>query len=277
MQLASDIRTTYRRTGIAAVPGFAIEQELERIARDISNVFLRRADALGIEAPRGSSQRDMTAQLKALFRHSPKEYVASAKFAQHLASVHRLGVSDAMLEALAELGIAAPAISTRPVIHFMTDDLRIEGGYHKTPIHQDWRSVQGSVDGVTMWMPLFDVTLNDYPLEILPGSHRRGLLPSADHAFGHQVEEGAVDEAQFVGVPLERGTAAFFSGFLAHRTGTQGGERVRVALSYRFNNAEDPSFVSRGYPDTYVYKAEKPLLNPEFPPQSLVEKTFPTE
>jgi phytanoyl-CoA hydroxylase len=277
VQRASDIRTTYRRTGIAAIPNFAGEQELEQIARDISDVFLRRADALGIEAPRGSTQRDMTAQLKALFRHSPKEYIASAKFAQHLASVHRLGVSDAMLQALAELGIETPAISTRPVIHFMTDDLRIEGGYHKTPIHQDWRSVQGSVDGVTMWMPLFDVTLNDYPLEVLPGSHLRGLLPSADHAFGHQVEEGTVDEAQFVAVPLERGTAAFFSGFLAHRTGMKGGDQVRVALSYRFNNAEDPSFVSRGYPDTYVYRAEKPLLDPAFPPRSLVEKTFSTD
>jgi hypothetical protein len=59
------------------------------------------------------------------------------------------------------VGLAVPALSTRPVFHYMADQLKIEGGYHKTPIHQDWRSVQ-----------------------VICGSHRRGLLPNVDDAFG---------------------------------------------------------------------------------------------
>jgi hypothetical protein len=50
------------------------------------------------------------------------------------------------------VGLAVPALSTRPVFHYMADQLKIEGGYHKAPIHQDWRSVQ-----------------------VICGSHRRGF------------------------------------------------------------------------------------------------------
>ena len=274
MQTTTDMRAVFRRDGIVSIPNFSDETMLQHVARDISGVFVRRADALGIAVPRGSSHDDLSAQLKGLFAVSPTEYINAAKFAQHLVIIHRIGVGDAMVNVLKSLGIDAPAVSTRPVIHFMANDLRIEGGYHKTPVHQDWRSVQGSVDGLTVWMPLFDVTPNDYPLEIIPGSHRRGLLPSGDHAFGHQLRDGIVNDSEFVSVPLKAGTAAFFSGFLVHRTGVAGGERVRIALSYRFNNAADPSFIRRGYPDRYVYRAEMELLDPEFPPAALIDETF---
>ena len=81
-----------------------------------------------------------------------------------------------LMRVMTELGLTVPALSTRPVIHYMADQLKIEGGYHKTPMHQDWRSVQGSLDGITIWLPLFDVGAGDYPLEVVRGSHRGGLL-----------------------------------------------------------------------------------------------------
>jgi ectoine hydroxylase-related dioxygenase (phytanoyl-CoA dioxygenase family) len=157
----------------------------------------------------------------------------------------------------------------------MADQLKIEGGYHKTPIHQDWRSVQGSLDGLSIWLPLFDVGINDYPLEVISGSHRRGLLPSVDDAFGHRVADGEVDEADFSPMFLRRGDAVFFSGFLIHRTGAQGGNNVRIALSYRYNNAAEPSFVARNYPSPYVYRPDMRLLQDDFPTVDDVRRFFP--
>src|SRR5262249_30258979 len=155
--------------------------------------------------------------------------------------VHALGVGPSILDVVRELGVSVPAVSTRPVIHYMADQLKIENGYHKTPIHQDWRSVQGSLDGITIWLPLFDVGPGDYPLEIIPGSHLGGLLPSVAHPFGHQIEPRLVDESKFQPLSLRRGDAVFFSGFLIHRTGAEGGRQVRIAISYRYNNAAEPS------------------------------------
>lgn len=271
---AEALRRTYREQGFVLVPGLLSGETLNEIASDIAGVFVRRADALGLNVPRGSGRSDITRQLVALYDADPSNYTASAKLTQHLVGVHRLGVGPEIVSTVRALGLDVPSISTRPVIHYMADRLRIAGGYHKTPVHQDWRSVQGSVDGMTIWLPLFDVGEDDYPLEIVPGSHRHGLLPSEEHAFGHCVTDSAIGDATFVSVPIRRGDVLFFSGFLMHRTGERGGALVRIALSYRFNNAADPSFALRNYPDRYVYKAQMELLDSAFPPQEQVDRIF---
>jgi ectoine hydroxylase-related dioxygenase (phytanoyl-CoA dioxygenase family) len=265
---------SYSRNGYAVIPSAAPSAVLDRIASDISQVFIRRADSLGIDVPKGATRADLTSQVAALFGYDPAVYMAAAKVCQHLISVHQFGVGNEVLSIVEALGLTAPAISTRPVIHFMADGLRIEGGYHKTPAHQDWRSVQGSVDGVTMWIPLFDVAEDDYPLEIIPESHREGLRPSEDDAFGHRVRVDDVQHREFVALSLKRGDIVVFSGFLIHRTGANGGPLVRVALSYRFNNAAEPAFIRRNYPDRYIYRAQNELLDPEFPSGADLERAF---
>jgi phytanoyl-CoA hydroxylase len=272
---AARVLDDFRRDGYTIVRGLVPHDTLDSIAREISGVLVRRAHSLDIPIGDGSGRADLTAQLVALFESDPTNYMAAAKLTQHLVAVHQLGVGAEILSVVAALGLSDPAISTRPVIHYMADKLRISGGYHKTPAHQDWRSVQGSLDGITIWLPLFDVTERDYPLEVVPASHRRGLLPSAEHAFGHCVAEGYVDDSEFVTVPVARGDAIFFSGFLVHRTGTEGGDLARIALSYRFNNAAEPTFVERNYTDRYLYRAQNDLVFPDFPRSADIEGTFP--
>jgi hypothetical protein len=266
----------YGRDGFAVARGIVPAAALDRIAEEIAGVFHRRAAALGLDLPAASDQPGLSRLLIGLFEHDRASYIAAAKLTQHLASVHRLGVGDEILGVLAALGLGLPALSTRPVIHYMADRLKIPGGYHKTPAHQDWRSVQGSVDGLTVWLPLFDVGVRDYALEIIPGTHRLGLLPSTDDVFGHRLVDGAVPESSFVKLPIARGDAAFFSGFLVHRTGEEGGERVRIALSFRYNNAADPSFVARNYPDRYVYRPDMRLLEESFPLSEALARAFPS-
>ena len=265
----------YRREGWTLEQGLVPHATLDAITADIAALFGRAARAEGLGLPDPTDQDGLSALMVALFRKDRGAYAAAAKQTQFLASVHRLGVGEEIMAVLARLGIDAPAISTRPVIHYMADALKFEGGYHKTPIHQDWRSVQGSVDGLTIWLPLFDVGAEDYPLEVISGSHRRGLLPSVDDAFGHRVADGLVDESAFAALPMARGDAVFFSGFLVHRTGARGGARVRVALSYRFNNAAEPSFVARRHPAPYIYRADMRVITEGFPTADDIRRHFP--
>jgi ectoine hydroxylase-related dioxygenase (phytanoyl-CoA dioxygenase family) len=264
----------FRRDGFIVARSLIDTGTLDRLAEDIGGVFGRRARAVGLEQPDPHDHRGISQLLTALFAYDRDAYLSTARQAQHLASVHRLGLARPVLQVVSELGLAVPAQSTRPVIHFMADSLRIEGGYHKTPIHQDWRSVQGSLDGISIWLPLYDVGAADYPLEIIPRSHLRGLLPSVDDPFGHRVVDGQVDESQFEPVPLRRGDAVFFSGFLVHRTGASGGATVRIAFSYRYNNAAEPSFVARNYPSPYVYRPDMRLLSEDFPTAADVRRVF---
>jgi phytanoyl-CoA hydroxylase len=264
----------FRRDGFVVVRDAVATDSLARVTADIAGVFGRRARAAGLNMEDPADHKSFSTALTELFRHDRQSYIATARQSQHLASVHQLGLSPPVMKIVAELGLAVPALSTRPVIHYMANQLKIEGGYHKSPIHQDWRSVQGSLDGITIWLPLFDVGINDYPLEIIPGSHRRGLLPSIGDAFGHRVADGEVDERDFAPVIVRRGDVIFFSGFLVHRTGNIGGYDVRIALSYRYNNCAEASFVERNCPSPYTYAPDMRLLQEDFPTAAHVAKIF---
>jgi phytanoyl-CoA hydroxylase len=264
----------FRRDGFAIVHDLIGIATLDLLVADIGAVFGRRARALGLDMTDPLDQPGLSALLSRLFEHDRQAYMAAARQTQHLASVHRLGLAPEMMRIVTQLGLTVPALSTRPVIHYMADQLKVDGGYHKTPMHQDWRSVQGSLDGITIWLPLFDVGAGDYPLEVVRGSHRGGLLPSVDDPFGHRVIDGQVDDTAFVPVPVRRGDVIFFSGFLVHRTGSVGGAMVRVALSYRYNNAAEPSFVARNYPGPYVYRPDMRLLDDDFPTPEDVRRIF---
>lgn len=277
MQYAPAMLDHYRRDGFVVVTDAIPTDSLDRVTADLAGIFGRRARAAGLNIADPTDVKSFSTALAELFQYDRRSYIATARQTQHLASVHQLGLSPPVMNVVAGLGLAVPAISTRPVIHYMSNQLKIEGGYHQSPIHQDWRSVQGSLDGITLWLPLFDVGINDYPLEVIPGSHRRGLLPSVDDAFGHRVADGEVDPGEFVPLIVRRGDVVFFSGFLVHRTGSAGGRDVRIALSYRYNNAAEPSFINRGYPSPYTYGADMRLLQPDFPTAADVVKIFSGE
>jgi hypothetical protein len=251
----------YRRDGFMVAEGIIPQAELDALAADLYGVFARGAALVGVTAAKAVNHATFSRLLLDFFAADSAAYLAAARQTQYLISVHRLGLSPPIAEMLEAIGIALPTQSTRPVIHYMADGLRFEKGYHKSPAHQDWRSVQGSLDGLTLWLPLYDVGAADFPLEIVPGSHRQGLLESADDVFGHRVADGHIppDEA-FQAVPMKRGDVAAFSGFLVHRTGAEGEDRVRVAFSYRFNNAMEPSYVERRYPNPYTYRGDMNLL-----------------
>jgi ectoine hydroxylase-related dioxygenase (phytanoyl-CoA dioxygenase family) len=266
------LRDAFRRNGYVIIPGLFGVTTRETVARDIAGVFARRAAALGLGAPAGHNQAALTELMSALFARDIPSYIAAAKLTQHLASVHGAGVSGEVLSVLDALGLDAPTVSTRPVIHYIADQLKIPGGYQKTPPHQDWRSVQGSLDGVTFWSPLFDAGANDYPLEIAPASHLRGLLHSEPDMPNYRIPDELL--GAFMPLSLRAGDAIVFSGFLVHRTGAHGGRSVRVALSFRFNNAAEPSFVARNYPDPYVYRADPKIVTENFPGADDVRQIF---
>ena len=83
-----------------------------------------------------------------------------------------------MIDILHELGIRQPAICVKPIIYFNSRHISKIEGHYKTPAHQDWRSMQGSLNSAVVWIPLIDIDSNLGALEVIPGSHMKGLLPT---------------------------------------------------------------------------------------------------
>ncbi len=144
---------------------------------------------------------------------------------------------------LSLLGISSPIICEQPVIHVMSPELRIADGYYGTVAHQDWPSVQGSLDMVTVWIALNDASVGNFPLEVISGSHLGGLREGKINGSVLEIE---CDDKDFVPIECKAGDVIFMSGFLIHRTGS--GTGFRVAVSQRFDNASEPTFIERGYP-----------------------------
>jgi ectoine hydroxylase-related dioxygenase (phytanoyl-CoA dioxygenase family) len=256
-------RYNYQQNGYIVVPNLVSPAVIETIRHEMRSIFLKRLEVLSRSS--NLHEKSLYQVMQLLFQTDEKSYLAAAKLTQYLPSIHALGCLPALSLCLKDLGLHFPVFSTRPVCHFASHKLQITGGYNLTPPHQDWRSVQGSLDSVVVWIPLQNVGTTLFPLEIIPGSHHYGLFKSEEDIFGHRVAPDQISEDDFITLDLKEGDVLIFSQFLVHKTGDGTVDDVRIALSYRFNNAAEATFIERNYPNPYIYKPDLTLITPDFP------------
>jgi ectoine hydroxylase-related dioxygenase (phytanoyl-CoA dioxygenase family) len=99
------------------------------------------------------------------------------------------------------------------------------------PWHQDngYGQLEPPLD-LTVWIALDDCTTENGCLWVLPGSHRRGLLP---HDAQGALRAVAVDEPG-VPVPMAAGDALLFGSLLLHRSLPNTTPATRVGLYLRY-------------------------------------------
>jgi phytanoyl-CoA hydroxylase len=265
-------RSQYDEHGFAHIRGFFDPAEVETVRQEAIRVFaaqLARHNLLERDAREGA---EFETALFELFRSHPDDVKNCGKQVQHLVSLHRLSVDTRIEGVLGELGLAFPNISTRPVLFFNSRHLAEKEVYWKVFPHQDWRSMQGSLDAVVVWVPLCDIDVSLGALEIVPGSHTLGLVTDevvdgfgTVHAFG---------DDDFVPVETKQGDALFMSAFLVHRSGNNTTESIRWSCHFRYNNLEEATFVDRGYPHNYIYSPRDELITPGFPSREQLLEVF---
>jgi ectoine hydroxylase-related dioxygenase (phytanoyl-CoA dioxygenase family) len=162
------------------------------------------------------------------------------------------------------------------VVHVMAHELKIPGGYFGQPAHQDFPSVQGSLDGVVVWLPLVDVDRSNFPLELIPGSHCRGLLPTVGcGATPWETRQDQYDGQDFVPIEVDVGDVVFISTFAIHRSSVHGlPGRFRLAVSSRFDNGGEQTFIDRCYPSAYQRTVHRDPYVPGFPTRQQIEDFF---
>jgi ectoine hydroxylase-related dioxygenase (phytanoyl-CoA dioxygenase family) len=150
-------------------------------------------------------------------------------------------------------------------------------GYWKAPAHQDWRSIQGSLNSVVIWVPLLSIDKSLGALEVVPGSHCDGLMSTTEDDFYRAIDDERYTDESFVPVETTIGDCLLFSTFLVHRSGTNSTNRVRWSCHFRFNDMLEKTFIEREFPNPYIYKPQQELITPNFPHQNLLVSLFKNE
>ena len=247
----------YKKNGYKIFKNVVPVSVIDEIVQEALTLCNTRLASLGF-----SAEKKIFTALKSLHSTDIKSFVATRKTIQYLPVFNQLAVSEPILNTAQKVGIQMPVISTRPVFHSMCSDMEIPGGYNFTPPHQDWRNIQGSLNLAIFWVPLMDVDENFYPLEVVPGSHLEGLIPSHETIFGQVIQSEFLENKSFVKVPVKKGDVIAFSSFLVHRTSSDGpADNVRLAASFRFNDAREETFVRRNFPNPYIYQPQYELLD----------------
>lgn len=262
----------YKRRGYAVVPGLLPGEEMDALRAEAREVFRLQMERRGL-AGVDPSESEFEAALYRFFADDVAGFVACSQQVQHLVSLNRLGSDPRVLAGLQALGFGFPGICTRPLMLFNSRHLAKREVYWRLPVHQDWRNMQGSLDSVVVWIPLIDVDREIGALEVLPGSHKRGLLEARVTDGYPEIESSFADE-DFVACEMRKGDALFFSAFLLHRSGTNATERVRWSIQLRYNNLHERTFLERGFPSGYTYKPKEELITPGFPAPGQLDELF---
>ena len=264
---------SYKENGYLLLKGFFQRHEIERIRDEAKQVFIAQMRRLGILRADDVSERAFELGMAQLFDLDLQSFTNCGKQAQHLISLHRLSLDERVIGAIVGLGLEFPNVSTRPVLYFNSRRLAKKEVYWRLSMHQDWRSMQGSLDAIVVWVPLVDIDRSLGALEIIPGSHTQGLLQSEMvDGYGHIDETKTMSRA--LPVEVEVGDALFFSAFLVHQSGTSVTDSIRWSCHFRYNNLREASFIDRGFPHPYTYKPQEELITKHFPPRTQVADIF---
>lgn len=267
----------YKKNGFVLFKGLFGREEINSILNDAKDVFFqqfRYKKYTQAGSLNDISEKEYNECLYRLFAEDLNCLSNCGKQAQHLISLHSLSVGKKIVDLLHGAGLKKPVISTRPVLYFNHPKLAQKKVFYKVDAHQDWRSMQGSLNSVVIWLPLVDINKGLGALQVLPGSHLDGLrTQSVENGFG-MVGLSKEEENRLIDVEVEQGDALLFSSFLIHQSGENITNSPRWSCHFRYNDLMEESFIERSYAHPYLYKPQETLITPDFPTKQDIAKTF---
>jgi phytanoyl-CoA hydroxylase len=269
------LRESFEERGFVRLNGFFSKEGVERVRTDAKWIFVKQMTSQDFVSRTDPDEKEFENGMARYFSGDLSGFINCGKACQHLISLHRLSLRDDIVAQLVALGVKRPNICTRPVLYFNSRHLAKSEVYYKSPPHQDWRSMQGSLNAIVVWVPLVDVPQKLGALEIISGSHLWGLQKSREDKWYRHIE-GLRDD-QYQSIEMNAGDALFFSAFLVHRSGDNVTDSIRWSCHFRYNDLEEPTFVSRKYPNPYTYAPEQELVTKDFPSIEELQGIFQLE
>lgn len=267
-----DTRNHYFEFGFCTAKNL-LPKNLAEIALDEFHTLIK-LQLARFESQTEFSQRDLYSNMQSLLKKDSSAYLGALRRGAKLASLNRYLHHSNIVDFVKQLGIELPTVPAEPVLHISSEKLQIPGGYFGFETHQDWPSIQGSLDCIIAWAPLTPVNSKNFPMQMIPKSHKRGLIEGTITANVYQIDPTTFNEDDFVDTIAEPGDVIFMSCWTLHRTGIKNCEGLRISTSMRWENAMEPTFIARNYPSAYKLSVTRDFITPGFPNQEIVGSIF---
>jgi len=230
--------------GYIILKNFFDKEYIINLREKAENIFQIQFDRFGYS-------EDFQSNMIRLFNEHESVFINCGKIIQAgLLELYKLPVEEKLINKIKELGIEFPNLCTRPVLFFNHPQLAKEEVYYKTPPHQDWSSMESSMNSLVVWVPLVDVNKDNGSIIIWPGTHKLGPLPfNTTGGFAQVIVEGEGLQPE-----LEIGDIAIFSTLLVHASGDILNNTIRWSCHYRYTDMLEQNYIERDFPNPYIYK-----------------------
>lgn len=237
-------KQTLEKDGYIILKNFFDKEYIQTLRHKAESVFEIQFNHFGYTG-------DFKENMIQLFNEHESVFINCGKIIQTgLLELYKLPLEDKLINTVKNLGIEFPNLCTRPVLFFNHPKLAKDIVYYKTPPHQDWSSMESSMDSIVVWVPLVDVNKENGSILIYPGTHKLGPLPfKSNGGFAEVKIDGEIIQPE-----LEVGDIAIFSTLLIHSSGDILNDTIRWSCHYRYTNMLDQDFIKRGFPNPYTYK-----------------------
>lgn len=266
---------SYKQRGFLVAKGLVPKKSIEIVHCELSQILYAQIRHLNPQSTLSCQSNTVYELLRALFDMDQVRYLACLRLAARLYSLQALMMHPAVRAYCHSLGIEMPVMQSRTVFHVMSNELKFGNGYFGFDVHQDWPSLQSSLDMVTVWIPLVDVDANLFPIEAIPGSHLKGLCRGGMSEHINTIDPSEYQESEFVRLDAQRGDVVFMTAFCLHRSAVDGRDHdVRLAASCRYENAMEQHVIEHAYPYSQQNIIRREPIIENFPTQEQVKAVF---
>lgn len=247
----------FKKNGFLVLKNFFSPDEIEKLLRSAIYPFKRQIQHNEIDSKKNldlRKLRDIETGMFVLFDELPDVFASTATIAQQCYELYKLNTDKKITNLLSEIGLEEPSVCGKPCLFFNSPHLATTTGHYMTPVHQDWYSMQGSLDSIVLWAPLVEVNKDIGALKIIPASHKQGVFKAEKDDWYSRIASTEYSEDDFITAEMGIGDLLIFNSFLVHSSGQNITNRARWSIQLRFNNLAEETFIQRGYPYPYSHR-----------------------
>ena len=267
------MKSEFNKNGYVLLKNLFSKDEMYDLKKQIHLVFENQFKQRNFSYEKNDLLED--SDLFRFFVDFKDDYIKCMMLVQNSILLYKYSTAEKLLKHIHNVGVVDPIFSTKSLIFLNSPKTSSYYGNWKIPVHQDWRSIQGSLNSVVTWIPITDCPIELGALEVIPASHKAGLLTSEEDEWYAHVKAECYDDDSFIQVPMNSGDALIFSMFLLHRSGNNTSNNIRYSFQSRYNDASESTFIDRKYPNPYPSSPpNKELITPNFPQKKHIEEIF---